>query len=122
MSAHNEPRLNLTSTVRLAPDFTERVLPAHGWATLTDCARDAGLSHTTLLRISKGETEPGPRAIAALIDATGDPFERLFVVAPRSAGAPAQVRPVAGGHPCQRCGIPIAPPAVLCGDCTEALS
>ena len=67
-------------TVALRPDFTTEVMPRHGWATLTDAARACGLSHTTLLRIQRGEVAPGARAIAALMAGTGEDFEALFVV------------------------------------------
>ena len=77
MDAHTEPDAH---TLALAPTFITEVMPARGWTSLTDAARACGLSHTTLLRIERGEVAPGPRAIAALIAGTGEPFDRLFTV------------------------------------------
>lgn len=72
--------LPYSHTVRLAPTFVTEVMPAHGWETLTDAARACGLSHTTLLRVERGEVAPGHRVIAAMLAATGEPFERLFTI------------------------------------------
>lgn len=80
MDAHTEPMLPYSHGLILAPTFAAEVMPAHGWDTLTDAARACGLSHTTLLRLSRGEVAPGHRIIAALMAATGEPFERLFCV------------------------------------------
>lgn len=77
MDAHDAP-----PQVALAPTFTAEVMPALGWATLTDAARACGLSHTTLLRVSRGEVSPGSRVIAALLRGTGRPFADLFTITP----------------------------------------
>lgn len=43
-----------------------------------ELARRMGVSTATPYRVQKGRTEPGPKFIAALMDATGKPFDDLF--------------------------------------------
>lgn len=43
-----------------------------------ELARRMGVSTATPYRVQKGRNEPGPKFIAALMDATGKPFDDLF--------------------------------------------
>lgn len=45
-----------------------------------ELARRMGVSNATPYRVQSGRTQPGPRFIATLMDATGKEFDELFVV------------------------------------------
>lgn len=45
-----------------------------------ELARRMGVASTTAYRVEKGDVEPSPRFIAALIHTTGRSFEQLFEV------------------------------------------
>lgn len=45
-----------------------------------ELARRMGVASTTAYRVEKGDVEPSPRFIAALMHTTGKPFEQLFEV------------------------------------------
>lgn len=67
--------------IRCRPErFTPEQLARYGWPTPTAAARDLGVASSTLRRALAGETAPGERLIAALLEATGRQFEYLFVI------------------------------------------
>jgi hypothetical protein len=67
--------------IRCRPErFTAQELARYGWDSPTAAARDLGVSSSTLRRALAGETRPGERLIAALLQATGARFEHLFVI------------------------------------------
>lgn len=66
-------------TVALNPAaFTDDAVAPYG--SLTGLARLAGLAPSTLARCVRGELTPGASVIAALITATGKPFDQLFTI------------------------------------------
>ena len=42
-------------------------------------ARKLDVSPSTLYRVDRGDSDPSPRVIALLLEASGEPFETLFV-------------------------------------------
>lgn len=67
--------------IRCKPErFTGEQLARYGWDSPTAAARDLGVASSTLRRALAGETAPGERLIAALIQATGRTFEYLFTI------------------------------------------
>lgn len=45
-----------------------------------ELARRMGVASTTAFRVDKGDVEPSPKFIAALMKTTGLPFEDLFEI------------------------------------------
>lgn len=54
-----------------------------------ELARRMGVASTTAYRVEKGDVEPSPRFIAALMNTTGKPFEALFQVVENGESVPA---------------------------------
>jgi transcriptional regulator with XRE-family HTH domain len=52
-----------------------------------ELARRMGVSSTTAYRVERGDVEPSPRFIAALMHTTGQTFEELFEIVPEEAVA-----------------------------------
>lgn len=50
-----------------------------------EMARQMGVSTTTTFRVEKGDVDPSPRFIAALILLTNEPFEALFEIVHEAA-------------------------------------
>lgn len=68
-------------TVRLRTDEFDRLTAERGLTSDYKRSRAAGLSHSTLSRVRRGEQQPGRVFIAAVTGLLGVPFERLFEVA-----------------------------------------
>lgn len=78
---HPVTPVSTPGTIRCRPErFTSEALAQYGWGSPTAAARDLGVSSSTLRRALAGETAPGERLIAALLQATGRTFEYLFTV------------------------------------------
>ena len=43
-------------------------------------SRQMGVASSTAYRVERGDVEPSPKFIAALMNATGQPFEELFEI------------------------------------------
>ena len=52
-----------------------------------ELARRMGVASTTAYRVERGDVEPSPRFIAALMHTTGKRFEQLFEIVPAEAVA-----------------------------------
>jgi DNA-binding XRE family transcriptional regulator len=52
-----------------------------------ELARRMGVASTTAYRVERGDVEPSPRFIAALIHTTGKTFEQLFDIVSAQAVA-----------------------------------
>ena len=50
-----------------------------------ELSRRMGVATTTTYRVEKGDVEPSPKFIAALMHTTGHRFEELFVIAQAAA-------------------------------------
>lgn len=66
------------STIRLR-DGTLSAVCAQLGVSREGLARKLDVSPSTLYRVDRGDSDPSPRVIALLLEASGEPFETLFV-------------------------------------------
>lgn len=63
----------------MKPDAMSAYCAKHG-VSRDELARQMKVSSATAWRVQHGHTDPSPKFIAALMSATGQPFEELFEV------------------------------------------
>jgi transcriptional regulator with XRE-family HTH domain len=69
-------------SIRLRTNVIHSVCTTMGGISRDELARRLQVSSTTTYRLERGDVSPSPRFIAALMHATGEPFERLFEIVP----------------------------------------
>lgn len=65
--------------IRPVPNVLDRVCKDLG-ISRDELSRRIGVSTTTCYRVDSGQVDPSPRFIAALMNLTGEKFERLFEI------------------------------------------